>query len=144
MPPDEYNEMRRSAEALAPSDNSLRAEGYRGIVISHRDWLAADAARDRLQQQWSTLFREWDVVLCPPAPTPAIPHDHSLPHDARQIEIDGKEYPYVDSLLVWAEPATAPGLPATVVPIERSQAGLPIGVQILGPYLEDRHADRVC
>jgi amidase len=138
LPPDLYNDMRRSAEVLAPSDHSLAAERLRGAFISHRDWLAADAARARLQQQWSALFREWDVVLCPPTPTPAISHDHSLPQEARQIEIDGKEYPYLDSFLVWAEPATASGLPATVAPIERSQTGLPIGVQIIGPYLEDR------
>jgi amidase len=77
-------------------------------------------------------------VLCPTCPTTAIRRDHSEPQEARQIEIDGKGYPYLDSFLVWAEPATASGLPATVVPIERSQTGLPIGAQIVGPYLEDR------
>jgi amidase len=106
--------------------------------MSHRDWLADDAARTRLQQQWSTLFREWDVVLCPPAPTPAIPHDHSLPEEARKIEIDGKLFSYSEALEVWAELATLSGLPATVIPIDHSQTGLPIGVQIVGPYLEDR------
>jgi amidase len=137
-PPALYEEMRRSAEALRPGDNSLAAERIRGAVISHRDWIAADIARARLQQQWSALFREWDVVLCPTCPTTAIRHDHSEPQGARQIDIDGKGYPYLDSFLVWAAPATASGLPATVVPIERSQTGLPIGAQILGPYLEDR------
>ena len=40
--------------------------------------------------------------------------------------------------LVWASPATSAGLPAAVVPIDRGDGTLPVGVQILGPYLEDR------
>ena len=100
--------------------------------------MIARLARASLQQQWSLLFREWDVVLCPVAPVAAIPHDHSSPRDARRIEIDGKGYPYDDTFLIWAGLATAPGQPATAMPIARSPAGLPIGVQIVGPYLEDR------
>jgi amidase len=133
-----YDERRRSAEALVSDDVSLAAEGLRGAAMSHRDWITARGARARLQQQWSMLFREWDVVLCPVAPMPAIPHDHSRPLAARRIEIDGKGYPYLDTFLVWAGLATAPGLPATAAPIARSQTGLPIGAQIVGPYLEDR------
>jgi amidase len=138
FPPALYDEVRRAAETLAPSDNSLTAERIRGAVMSHRDWIAARVARAQLQQQWSALFREWDVVLCPVASTPAIPHDHSSPLEARRIEIDGKAYPYLDAFLVWPGVATLPGLPATVAPIGRSETGLPIGVQIIGPYLEDR------
>jgi amidase len=138
LPTGLYDEARRSAETLAPGDNSLAAERIRGTVLSHRDWIAARVARARLQQQWSALFREWDVLVCPVTPTPAFPHDHSLPQRARRIEIDGKEYPYLDAPLVWAGLTTAPGLPATAAPIDRSETGLPIGVQIVGPYLEDR------
>lgn len=136
-PLDQYKQAQGAAEALKPDDKSLVAERARGTVLSHRDWIAADAARAGLQQRWSELFREWDVVLCPPMPTPAFRHDHSMPISARRIEIDGKEYPYFDQL-VWPEIATTPGLPATVAPIDRSETGLPIGVQIVGPYLEDR------
>jgi amidase len=138
LPPHRYEEKHYSAAALAPDDNSLGAERTRGAVMSHRDWIATDAARKRLQQQWSLLFREWDVVLYPPAAVPAFPHDHSLPIEARQLEIDGKSYPYYDACLVWADPATTCGLPVTTAPIGRSPSGLPIGVQIIGPYLEDR------
>ena len=70
-------------------------------------------------------------------PTAAFPHDHRMPYSMRSIEIDGKEYPYFDQL-VWPGIATTPGLPATAIPIDRSETGLPIGVQIVGPYLEDR------
>jgi amidase len=136
-PLEQYEEARDAAAALAADDNSLVAERARGSVLSHRDWMAADAIRSNLRAQWRELFREWDVVLCPPMPTPAYPHDHSAPYHARKIEIDGNMYPYSDQL-VWPEIATTPGLPATAAPIDRSENGLPIGVQIVGPYLEDR------
>jgi amidase len=138
MPADVYDRMRRKAAALSPGDRSLAAERTRGSVMSHRDWLAADAERAGVRRQLSDLFREWDLVLCPAAPTPAFPHDHSTPIESRHIEIDGKLRSYLDAQLVWAGLATISGLPATVAPIERSETGLPIGVQIIGPYLEDR------
>jgi amidase len=136
-PSEQYEQARAAAAALKPDDDSLAAERARGIGLSHRDWAAADMARIKLRQQWHELFREWDVVLCPPMATPAFPHDHSTPLSARRIAIDGKQYPYFDQL-VWPEIATTPGLPATAAPIGFSESGLPIGVQIVGPYLEDR------
>jgi amidase len=138
LAPDRYEEIQRAAAALAPGDDGLEAQRTRGTVMSHRDWITVDVARVRLQQQWSLLFREWDIVLYPPASVPAFPHDHSLPIEARHLEIDGKGYPFYDACFVWADPATTCGLPATAAPIDLSPSGLPIGVQIIGPYLEDR------
>jgi amidase len=71
-------------------------------------------------------------------PVTAFPHDPSEPVAARRLEIDGKPFPYFDVGLVWAAPATSGALPAAVVPIDRGDSALPIGVQIVGPYLEDR------
>ena len=138
LSPDQYGEMQRSAAALTAADDSLGSERTRGAPMSHRDWLVADAARVQMQRQWRLFFREWDVVLYPAAAVPAFGHDHSLPIEARKIEIDGKAYPYYDAFYVWADPATTCGLPSTAVPIGRSPTGLPIGMQIIGPYLEDR------
>jgi amidase len=136
-PPAQYEEARAAAAAVKPDDNSLAAERSRGTALSYREWAAADAARANLQQQWSELFREWDVVLCPPISTPALPHQQTTPVSERHIEIEGKDCLYFDQL-VWPEIASTPGLPATAAPIALSDDGLPIGVQIVGPHLEDR------
>ena len=76
-------------------------------------------------------------MLCPPYSVPAFAHNHIEDMEDRTIDIDGKTLPYL-SLIVWATLATLPGLPATVLPIGRTPAGLPVGVQIIGPLLEDR------
>ena len=44
--------------------------------------------------------------------------------------------PY-DDVLFWSVFASLTGLPATVAPVGLTAAGLPVGVQIMGPYLED-------
>jgi amidase len=93
-------------------------------------------ARIGLQRQWAELFRQFDVVVCPSISTPAFPHDHT-PVLERHIEIDGKKCSFFDQL-IWPEVATTAGLPATAAPIGLTDNGLPVGVQIVGPYLEDR------
>jgi amidase len=104
--------------------------------MSHAEWIGRSRIRGGLRLHWLALFQEVDVVLCPPMPTVAFPHDHS-PQFARQLDIDGTKVPYNDQS-VWAGIATLNGLPATTAPIGRSDDGLPIGVQIIGSYLEDR------
>ncbi len=126
------------AATLLPTDGSLVAERTRGTVMSHREWLEADAARLQLQQLWHALFLEWDVLIYPSASVPAFPHDHSEPIEARHLDIDGEAFPYYDACFIWADPASTCGLPATAAPIGRSPSGLPVGVQIIGPYLGDR------
>ena len=116
LPLETYAGVAEAAKALATSDDSLAACRRRGTVLSHGDWILADAARARLRQQWRQLFREWDVVLCPPMPTPAFPHDHTPDQKDRRIDIDGKIYPYLDQV-VWPGVATLVGVPATAAPI---------------------------
>jgi amidase len=120
-------------KALSPDDQSLAASGLRGLTMSHPDWVHKSRIRGGLRARWLALFKEVDIVLCPPMPTPAFPHDHS-PQPTRQLDVDGAKIPYNDQN-VWAGLAT---LPATTAPIGRTESGLPIGVQIIGSYLEDR------
>jgi amidase len=137
FPPEVYAGAQAAAAQLSPGDNSLAAARLRGIISSHRAWLLDDRARARLRAQWRGLFNSFDAVICPIMPTPAYPHDHSPEQETRRINIDGKDYPYPDQL-AWPGIATLPGLPSTAIPLGLSGEGLPIGVQIVGPWLEDR------
>jgi len=132
-----YTNAQTGAAQLPGDDMSLRAERLRGVVLSHRDWVIADGGRVRLKAQWRELFNSFDAVICPIMPTPAYVQDHSPEQEKRRIRIDGIDYPYTDQL-AWPGVATLPGLPATAIPTGFSPQGLPIGVQIVGPWLEDR------
>ncbi|MGY3605227.1 MULTISPECIES: amidase [unclassified Bradyrhizobium] len=135
--PDLYEGAKQAAAALPESDTSLAAERLRGIALNHRDWVMADGGRTRLRAQWRELFKTFDAVICPIMPTPAYPHDHSPEQEKRRIMIDGKGYAYPDQL-AWPGIATLPGLPSTAIPTGFAPDGLPVGVQIVGPWLEDR------
>jgi amidase len=136
MPEEAYRHVAAKMAAVPPDVDTPELWPSRGLVLSHRDWLHADRIRAAQQQQWRELFKEWDVVLAPPMPTPAFPHEHAPDWESRRILIDGAERPYGEQGL-WAGVATMPGLPATTIPLERTGSGLPTGVQIIGPFLED-------
>jgi amidase len=136
-PPEQIARVQAGVAQLRPDNTSLAAERLRGIVLGHREWVLDEGACERLRAQWRELFKTFDAVICPIMPTPAYPHDHSPEQEMRRIDIDGKPYPYPDQL-AWPGIATLPGLPATAIPIGLSPQGLPIGVQIVGPWLEDR------
>ena len=136
LPAEAHEAVTAAARSLSADDQSFAAARLRGLAVSHTDWVHTGFVRDALRARWQALFQDVDVVICPPMPTPAVPHDHS-PQQTRQLDIDGETVPYGD-LGVWAGIATLNGLPATTMPIGRSEGGLPIGVQIIGGYLEDR------
>ncbi len=108
-----------------------------GPTISAHEWLALLDRRVQLRLQWAALFRSFDAVIAPVFGTTAFPHDDTETWRDRRLVIDGIETPYGDQL-AWPGVATLPGLPATVVPVGRGGDGLPIGVQVIGPALEDR------
>jgi amidase len=137
FPPEAIAGAQAAIAKLSPDNRSLAAERLRGMVLSHRVWVLDDGARGRLRAQWRELFKSFDAVICPIMPTPAYPHDHSQDQETRRINIDGKDYVYPDQL-AWPGIATLPGLPATAIPTGLSPQGLPVGVQIVGPWLEDR------
>ena len=93
--------------------------------------------RVRAAHRWRALFETFDVVLFPPMATPAFPQDERDDVADTTIDIDGTPHRYGDQVF-YASLATPAGLPATTIPLERTPEGLPVGVQIMGGFLEDR------
>jgi amidase len=120
----------------ADTEDSPLADSRRRASIRHRDWLSANERRLQMRLKWEELFCDWDVMLLPVMPCAAIPHDHSAPMASRTVTFSGRQWPYWDTV-AWMAPAGVCYLPATVVPVGVTSFGLPVGIQIVGPFLHD-------
>lgn len=108
------------------------AEGMRASAEQYIRW---HGRRARYQQAFAAFFREWDILLAPCAISNAFPHS-DMWWAQRTVQLNGRPASF---LFYSAYPgvATFSGLPATAFSAGRTRGGLPIGLQAVGPYLED-------
>ncbi|MCP4295397.1 MAG: amidase [Proteobacteria bacterium] len=128
------------AAGATKKDSSYQSLLIAGCSQKYRDWLGWNEKREQLRMRWEEFFQNYDLLLCPVMPTVAYPHDHK-PVGDRNIEINGSSHFYMDQVF-WAGVPTVANLPATVVPLGLSSSGLPVGMQIVAPYLEDKSSIR--
>ncbi len=135
LPAERYQEVARRVAELAADDHSPDAQVQRAQVASFRDWIADNELRTHLRWRWHDFFQRFDVLLAPVMATSAFRHDHQ-PFGERTIMVNGASRPYFEQVF-WAGLASVAYLPSTVIPTGADQAGLPIGVQIIGPEYGD-------
>ncbi len=128
---------RRLRDRAPAADMSADVVMARAVDMPHRMWLSLREQRQRLIRAWSAFFQAWDVLLCPAFGTAALPHMQQGETWERKATVDGQEIPYND-LLFWPGVIGGFHLPATIAPIGLTCAGLPLGVQIVGPLYGDR------
>jgi amidase len=118
-----------------PGDDPLLTAG-RALASRYRSWAHANANRQRQRAAWATLFQHYDVVLAPVMPTTAFPHDTARPITDRVLDVDGTAVPHLIAM-AWCGAIGSVLLPVATLPIGLTSAGLPVGIQVIGPFLSD-------
>ena len=89
-------------------------------------YMQAQKARTLLINEYDKLFETYDVLISPTTPTPAFGLGENTADPVKMYLAD----------IITVGPSLA-GLPAISVPAGASEAGLPIGVQLIGPRKSD-------
>lgn len=116
-------------DALDRIDPGLRAGAERGRQMSAGDYLDATAVRMALGKQMSEFHQTYDVLLTPTMPIP--------PFETGQDAPTGSASSAWTSWTPYTYPFNMTQQPAASVPCGFTAAGLPVGLQVVGP----RHAD---
>jgi amidase len=111
------------------------------LTGSPADFIIWHGRREYYRQAYREFFDRCDILLAPITLTTAFKHIRSeqagFDDYLRLFPVDGIQVPY-DYQVVYPGLATHCGQPATAFPAGFSDDGLPVGLQAIGPYLEDR------
>jgi aspartyl-tRNA(Asn)/glutamyl-tRNA(Gln) amidotransferase subunit A len=110
-------------------DPGFRRAAAAGLQYSASDFQDATAVRSELGRLMGEFHRRYDVLVSPTLPIPAFPTGQDVP--------DGWPSPDWTSWTPYTYPFNLTQQPALSVPCGFAAAGLPVGLQVVGP----RHSD---
>jgi amidase len=107
---------------------NVRANVEEGLRYSARDVARAMAMQTAYYRRWQVFFGEYDIILSPAITISPRPWRELYPS-----EIDGKRTRTYFHWLALAYAVTLAGHPALSLPVGVDRAGMPFGLQIVGP-----------
>ena len=130
-------EMRRkNAELFRSTGDEFLGAFASGVDSSAADYIRWFSERERYRVAYRKFFKNWDILLAPAQMVNAFRHDDRSQLE-RSLEVNGRQVPYLH-LAVIPGLCNLVGHPGTAFPAGRTGSGLPIGLQAIGPYLEDQ------
>jgi aspartyl-tRNA(Asn)/glutamyl-tRNA(Gln) amidotransferase subunit A len=120
------------AEDLAASDDDYRGVVAAGRGYSGTDYVEAGYRRTALRSSFLDLFQTVDALVTPTVAVTAF--------RAGALGVDQVAGVAVDRHLGWSPfswPVNLTGLPAATIPCGFDDGGLPIGLQIIAPWLDE-------
>ena len=124
-----YHEQFRQRQALYGKDFLDRS--LPGLEVRAVTYARAKEAQDNIRRRWLRLFERVDLLALPGNVAEAPPHGTTT------IEVDGQPYPVSMVTSRYNRASNITGFPAVVVPCGATRAGLPIGLQLVGPPLSE-------
>jgi amidase len=139
LPEAEYAKLAKLESEPGESDELVVG---RALTSRYRAWISACELRERQREAWAEFFAGYDAVLAPIMPTAAFRHDTDRPMNERVLAVAGRPVTHF-AASAWCGAIGAMLLPAVALPTGPNQAGLPVGVQVIGPYLADQRLLRI-
>jgi amidase len=129
----------RMAGQIEKSSPMIR--GYeRGMCARLPDYAQSLSRRDETMRVVEQFLEGYDAWLLPVACTPAfrhIPAQNANSLRLAALNVDGLQLNYMTATSAYVCPFNVTGQPVVVIPIGKTKAGLPIGVQIAGRRWSD-------
>ena len=106
----------------------------RGKEISATDYVLSDVLRTSIAESFRSTFEQYDLVLAPTLAVPPV--QNHTPYTVGPTEVAGTP---VNKHIGWCltYPINFSGQPAASLPAGLTEEGLPVGIQIIGPRLEE-------
>lgn len=132
--------MWRALSEQIPSSNPTARGLMRGAGANLQRYASALSQRDVFIAKLEHFLTDWDAWLCPVAVLPAYPHLQSrnpIEQLRATVEVDGQKIPYLFATSAYTGLFNLTGNPVVVLPLARTNEGLPIGVQVVGRRWND-------